>query len=301
MSPLVKQFKRANGRFGIDEFGWWCRRGAGRIVAIFVVFIVTARRLNLNMTAPVTPDAGGSQGRTDDRSNARSAHSLNAAANIFEISRYGTFCAHASTLIVESLDVISDKSSSATKKKQAEAAMRMLAEKLADIDTAMLSVAAKSNAKIPAARKAIEKIRQDEARSPAEVDDVPASKRHKKTVAQTKVEEFNVFPDVETGDFTSAVSILELSPSAQVPSVRVSPRTSVIPAPTSASGTFSPKEVMTMLLGLPDRKKNYEARKLMVEKGWVKYKDGDEMKVMGEAGLRTFWRKWRDSSLPPPE
>ena len=110
-----------------------------------------------------------------------------------------------------------------------------------------------------------------------------------------------MFPDAETGDFTSAVSILELSPSAQVPSVRVSPRTSVIPAPTSASGAFSPKEVMTILLGIPDEKKNHEARKTMVDKGWVKYKDGDEMKAMGERGLRKFWRKWRNSSLPPPE
>lgn len=294
---LMKKFKWANGIFGIDEFGWWCRRGAGQIVAIFIVFIVTAR-LNSSMTAPVTPDAGGCQGRTDDHSNARPSHPLNSAANIFEISRYGSFCSDASALIVESMDVISDKSSSATKKKQAEAAMRMLAEKLADIDTAMLSVAANSNAKIPAAKKAIEKIRQEEARS---ADDMPTSKRRRKTVAQTKVEEFDVFPNVEMGDAASTVASLALDSFAEVPSVRVSPRTSVIPAPTSASGAFSPKEVMTILLGIPDEKKNHEARKTMVDKGWVKYKDGDEMKAMGERGLRKFWRKWRNSSLPPPE
>jgi len=288
--------------FGLNGFGWACRRVAGRIVAIFLVFYRYLSFGNSNMTAPVTPDPGGGRGRVDDRSDARSSRSLNDAAKLFEVSRYGSFCADAAVLIVESMDMLSDKLSSVTKKKKAEAAMRELAVKLADVDKALVSAAANSNKKIPGAKKAIEKIRnEEEAKSAASY--VPNSgKRYKKSIAQKRVEDFEVFPDIEMEDAATAATRLQLDSSNMVPAQRVSPRSWVIPAPGSASGTFSPAEVLTILLGITNEKKNIEARKMMIEKGWVKYMDGNnKMQVMGERGLRKFWRKWRDSSSLPPD
>ena len=278
------------------------RRGAGQIRPILLVFIVTAR-LNSTMAAPVTPDAAGDRGRPDDRSNVDSPPSLNAAAKIFEVSRYGELCSSASVLIVESMDVLADKSSSRTRKNRAEAAMRMLAEKLANVDEALLASASNLNKTIPAAKKAIEKIRNEEARAAAgDAHAFPTlAKRSKKTAAHMKVEEFEMTPIVEMEAAATDTTMLQLQSSAVVPSARVSPRTSMIPAPSSASGSFSPTEVLTILLGMPDQKKNVEARKIMVDKRWVKYKEGGETKVMGERGLRKFWNKWKDSNSPPPE
>ena len=296
------QFKWANGHFCFDGFGWACRRGAGQIRAIFIIFIVAAH-LNSIMAPPVTPDAAGDRGRPDDRLNADSSPSLNASAKIFEVSRYGQLCSSASVLIVESMDVLVDKSSSRARRNQAEAAMRMLAEKLADVDKALLASASNLNNTIPAAKKAIEKIRNEEARAAAGDANAFATlaKRNKKSAAHMKVEDFEITPNVAMEDAATDTTMFQLQSSAAVPSARVSPRTSMIPAPSSANGTFSPIEVLTILLGIPDQKKNFEARKIMVDKGWVKYKEGGEMKVMSERGLRNFWHKWKESHSPPPE
>jgi len=253
------------------------------------------------MVAPATPDASGTARRPDSHSNADSPVSLSSATNVFGLARYGSFCASASQLIVESMDTMSDQSSSAAQKKTAMSNMRMLAAKLAEVDSAMVSAAAWSNRSIHSVKKAVAKLRNEEGREVAG-DPSPRSRKKHKSNALAKVESFVVSPDAAMKDTTGA-PVAPASSSSSIPARRASPRTSLMPAPTAASGIFSPREVVSILRSLPNDKSRTKAKQLMRDNKWVQYwdKQANEMRVHKKRALNQFWGKWKDSIAPPPE
>ena len=249
------------------------------------------------MVAPATPDTSGNARRPDNHSDPDTPASLNSAANVFGLARYGHFCSVASELINESMDTLSDRSLSAAQKKAAVSNMRLLATKLAEVDSAMVSAAASSNRSIHSVKKAVAKLRNEEGREVVG-DPSPRSRKKQKSDALAKVESFVVSPNAAT-DTPAAPA----SSSSSIPARRASPRTSLIPAPTAASGIFSPREVISILRSLPNEKSRTKAKQLMRENKWVQYwdKQANEMRVHQKRGLNNLWAKWKDSIAPPPE
>ena len=295
----LRRFKYGNGQIIIYAV-WDGDAGVGQFE--LPPFYPFARHCHLNsnmvaMVAPVTPDTSGDARRPDDHSGPDTPASLNNAANVFGLARYGHFCSVASELIIESMDTLSDRSSSAAQKKAAVSNMRLLATKLAEVDSAMVSAAASSNRSIHSVKKAVAKLRNEEGREVVG-DPSPRSRKKQKSDALAKVESFVVSSDAATG--TPAVPA---SSSSSIPARRTSPRTSLIPAPTAASGIFSPREVVSILRSLPNEKSRTKAKQLMRENKWVQYwdKQANEMRVHQKRALNNFWAKWKDSIAPPPE
>ena len=294
----LRRFKYGNGQIFI--YAVW-DGDAGAEPFELPPFYPFARHchLNSNMVAPVTPDTSGNARRPDNHSDPDTPASLNSAANVFGLARYGHFCSAASELIIESMDTLSDRSSSAAQKKAAVSNMRLLATKLAEVDGAMVSAAASSNKSIHSVKKAVAKLRYEEER---EVDDSLPRKKQKSSDALAKVESFVVSPSAAMND-TTGTPAAPASSSSSIPARRTSPRTSLIPAPTAKSGVFSPREVVSILRSLPDDKSRTEAKQLMIENKWVGYwdKKTKELRVHSKRALNKFWAKWKDSIAPPPE